>query len=307
MNNIIEKIINNIPSKDLKKCIITTKHKFDDIELVKMAYDFSTTYYERLNNLNDLLLIIKDAKIINLINDLLNIEGKKLEYIKKQEENSFYDVLVYENPSIYDASHYAFKTFLEANDFIKTYIDTLTKDGEGFYEDENIKYQICKRFFNNYSINDFEYSTDEVGYAEYIKGGILFDVSLNIEIENELCNQNCDGGCYECNNICNNNLLLDLAIKYPPFLKKYDLIKYKNYYKKSTYGIILMEQRNDDSSVYCIPLNMGFFSENEFKECHVIHEHIEVAKAELVNINELTQYQKDLYKNLVIFFKKENY
>ena len=294
-----ERLIDLIPSRNMKEKIRQSGFKFTDMGLVKLAYELTLSFDERIKNLSDLFVCVTNENAIITIKELLCAEKAKLNYFISQEDNIFYDVVVFERPKM-DGEHYAFKTYADSKTFIVNYVNAC-REKTYTNEDVNIKYEIHKRYFKTYATSNFDFYADVLACCEFGYGGVMKGISL---FEREL--RKCNGVCHKCLQRCAETNLCDLVIKYPKHLKRYDLIKYINYYKEQRYGVFLYSHGAKDSTDYCISLDLDFFDGYDFNNYYDAHVHVDATEGELADINSLSEKHKKLYYALVAYIKNEN-
>ena len=298
------KIINLLPSADLKKCIKEQKFTFGEKELLKFISEYSPTFYVMLS-------LIKEAEQ-KFCDKNARAHAKKLYDFKTRMQGEFMragDGFIYDIKFLFpntdcaqDDDTYVAKNFDEALEYIKFYAKYYYKKDER----KGMRATVSKK-----SLNVPKRGSDFDKCRAGTVGKCVVDEKLNIIYLNmdsfgyEVPCKNNRPFCNECR-----RCVTGIDPHYPPFLKKYDLVAYYDdlLYRPDNlkYGVFCadMEKYDDDSYVclledneYVQNRNGDFIDENGYYRIYDDHWHpslAEIIKPALDTVPEKV-YQDYLY------------
>lgn len=288
----INKIINLLPSADLKAKIKEIDYQFTESELLQIIYNYAPTFYEKLEML-DQFSKIASSDVAALAKAYIEYEQNNFNRFMAEDAGFIYELHIKETPDSLDECYIcaSYKAALVCIDrFYEEYAFLDIK------ETEKTKYKIIKRkiFFED---NKFE----EDAYMQCVLGAnkVILKVSdLNSSSDCEL-----DTICSECNEIC--PYRCD-EVKFPCFVGNYAIIKYLDYEEKEQYGVTICCDDECDGfgeEFYVIPLNSPSIRENRFDDNFYDHDHIPLPLAALADINELDETTRKNYLSFVEYLK----
>ena len=283
-----EEIIGLLPSKDLKAEIKKTGHRFTEAQLLQIINKYAVTFDERISLLERFSKqaspeISKVAKIL--------ISGHK-EALQKFCDNSegfIYELHIKETPRLADERYIcaSYESALECIDrFFERYADIDAK------ETEKTVYRIFKRRVFE-SGDGFEEDT----YAECVLGAGKMLLSVD-DYENEApCDT--DEECSSCPVVCSHWFE---ELMFPCFAFDKAIVKYSDYDGRERFGICLCGGEKCDmlaESLYIIPMDCDAIYYQRFEDVQNYHNHIDLPLAELADVDELKETDRNNYLNFI--------
>ena len=270
-----------IKSNSLKNMIKKTNKIFEPIELVKIVFNYSESYEQRLNLLSLIEANINDDSLKKYIMHIINTQREILDKFLEQEEKCVYELHINETPDSYE-ERYLCNSYMDAKNMIALFYQEY-----GGRESKLSKYKIEKRKI---------FKGKEKFEEDYLGHCILnFKREIcKVEIDNVNSYANiCDGRCGdECKMLCINNVYID----FPCFLKDMDIVDYVDYNGKSHYGVYLENMSNIKEEYYIIPLDCMAMRYYIFERDFYNHEHIEAPFVEKAELDNIPDDIKNIYK-----------
>ena len=314
-NSFENKVLKLIPSKDLKAEITATRHKFTDLELLKIIDDYSPALEEKLSLFKQAGEIFTEKKSKIHAKKLVHYYNRKFEKFIKTDENAVYDIDIKCNPNDCEEIYFT-KTYDGALALIKNFLKYYKSIGA--VDNKLSRYTITKR-----SIKFPQKPSDIEGrdLGECVLGQKLKVLSVDYYSIDTEYKDNCKYKCSNCKHDClSENPIYNL----PPFLKKYDLVafppKWKTYdifdgagyytFKNSRrieYGIVSydMGAYPDDDCACILFLNSRYvkdrtvntFDEKGYYPYLMQHEHVPYPDIEKVDKDDVPEevYSDYLY------------
>lgn len=288
-----KKIINLIPSADMKNYVFANGFQFREKDLLKIILNYAPTFDIKLKLFEEASRLLDDKNMRLLAKKRIAYENRQFNAFMQSGADVVYQLKI--KPDQYGEDEFMVKTFDDAIVLIKSYLKHYKIKGE---ERINTRYTIIKfstRLPDKPS--DFHWTRSKVGEL----GDCVLDGKLRIiylDIYNFGIEVKClkDVECEECDR-CINNMF---STHFPHFLEPFELVAYYNDLmynpKHITYGIscLDMEICDYDSLVvtiednpYIINRNGEFRDENGYYRIHDSHDHpscFEIIKPDLKNV-----------------------
>jgi hypothetical protein len=295
----VEKIIECLPSGDLKKKIRETNFVFSEKELLQIILDYANPMDLR----HDMLLKfseISSPEISALAREFIRYDNVAFDAFKNNN-GAVYKLKIREDP--YSAEY---EYFCQTYDAALALID---KYGEKykFEENEDTIYEIIKeRLFceNDTFFDDEIFSGCILG-----PGKTLVDVWSH-EVDTGECTV--DNACSDCDQICHHNCA---EVKYPNFAENYSLIKYidqgvdRRGQERFAVNVELPSRDNTKlETLFAMNLDSPYFGESKMcTEFFEAYTEIPLPIASLVSLEELTDEEKSMYSYIVEHLKNDPY
>jgi len=272
-----DRIVDLIPSKDLRNTIRSTDHRLTDIALLATVYHCAPDYSTRIEYLRMLeSIFVGDLKAY--VTRIIETQRQSMDSFLKNEPDAVYELHIKETTDAYDET------------YLCTSFDAAMKMIPLFYQEyecnENAlsRYRIVKRRI--FSAREGElFAEDHLGEAVLLPGGVIYSVEMN-----GIRAEDCDGLCLDCERYCIHNM----EIPYPCFTKHADAVKYRRYDGTERFGVVLQWDDAPTNECYIIPLDIEQIRYHDFKNAHYGHEHIPSALVERVSVEGLpVELQKD--------------
>ena len=290
-----ERIIDLLPSKDLKAKIKETKHQFTESELLQIIYNYAPTFDEKLSMLAQ-FSTVASPEIAALANAYIEYEQKNYNKFAEETAGFVYELHIKEDSTSPDVSYLcsSYKAALACIDlFYEEYAFIGSK------ETEKTKYRIKKRkiFFEE---NTFE----EDAYAECVLGRnkVILKVS---DLQDDTTSCELETLCSECKEIC--PYRCD-ELRFPCFAHDYAIIKYLDQEEIEQFGVALFWDGNCDGlreELYVIPLDSPPIREHRFSNNFYAHQHIPLPLATLAELDDLGEDMKKNYLAFVAWLKAD--
>lgn len=308
-NAFYNKIINLIPSADLKNAVFKSGFRFTDKDLLKIILNYAPTFDKKLELFETAAQKIDDKKMRTLAKKRIAFEKKQYDAFMQSDENIVYAIKI--KTEEYCEDFFITKTFADAVALIKKYIKYYEVKGE-------------ERFYARFTLTKMTTNVPEKPrdfYYQYCKVGNLGECVLDgkfniiyLDMSNFGVEVTCknDVDCGDCNRCI--NTMFDTH--FPHFLKPYDLVAYYADHlcepKKITYAIFDsdMEECDFDSHVidieenpYIQNRNADFRDENGYYRVYDAHEHPSYFKIFKPNLADVPQKISDSYNYAVPILK----
>jgi len=295
-------IIDNLKiSKSLKDYIINNRFQFSDNEMVYLIYKYSVDFDSKLKLLDLMRAMTEQNNTKNRINVGLEYLTKSKELFLRYEEDYIYDLHIQDLDYQRDDEHYLSKTFKGAMDRVDAYFEYY-KD-IGLKETNKTRYSVIKKSIKDYtSVKDFD--NDELGECQLGPGKTAqtFDYW---PLRNYGANE--DG--------TDNDQIWEsvesIEVDFPNIIQGYSLISYSDYWHKKTFGIVVPSSENSSalSELYILPINRKIYEvvsseQTRDTNVHDFHEHIEIAKIEVEDINKVDDFTKECHALLKFLLTK---
>ena len=295
----VEKIIECLPSCDLKKKIRETNFVFSEKELLQIILD----YAEPMDVCHDMLRSfseIASPEISALAKELIRYHEVAFDMFKNN------DGAVYELKIKVDPYSSEYKYFCQSYDAVLALID---KYGEKyrFEENEDTTYEIIKNKL--FSENDIYFDNTVFSGCTLGPGKTVLGIWSH-EVDTGECTV--DNVCSDCDQICHHNCA---KVKYPNFAENYSLIRYidqgdeRRGQERFAVNIELPYGDNTRLETLCaMNLDSPYFGEAkmcaEFFEAYV---DIPLPIASLASLDELFEEEKNTYFAIVEHLKNNPY
>lgn len=293
---IINQIINLIPSNTLKKSIIKSNHEFENLELVKIIIEFSSTWKEMISYLNILKEYINENNLVDYINAFLEYENKKYVLLVNNGSNYVYEVDMYPGSlgdkylcptfestfSTIDSYKIAYKNFIDIrakNEIIiskcrvfeRKNSEDVDNNDEPVYAVLNYDKEIIRIYseLESPTFDSFSLSDKEILYPNTFKAGDLVYVDIN---------------------------------KFPKFRMSYNCY-YIEYENDKRFGINSFDNVKSDDICCFLDLSSEYveyrkieINKNGYCDYLMCHSHLDFGYLEKVNLDEVHQKIRDDYE-----------
>ncbi len=299
------KIVNLIPSADMKNYVISNGFQFREKDLLKIILEYAPTFDKRLELFEEASRLLSDKKMRLLAKKRIAFENRQYNAFMQSGPDFVYQIEIKSHRNLEIKSYintidtedeYIVKTFDDAIILIKKYLI--------YYEVKGAE-RISTRFtITKFSTktpdkpSDFSYEKLKVGdIGKCVLDDKLRIISLDMYyFEKEVTCKIGDVDCDECERCIQDGF----TTHFPHFLNKYDLVAYYidliNTPKRLTYGIFCldMEECDYDSLVVTIEdnpyiqnRNGDFKDEDGYYRIHDAHDHpscFKIIKPDLKNV-----------------------
>ncbi len=293
-----KKIINLIPSEDMKSYIKQNDFEFNEKDLLKIILDYSPTFDDKLRLFEEASTILYDKKLRTLAKKRLDFEKKQYNAFIQTDPNVVFQIIIKikTDYAIGDEDSYITKSFDDAIILIKKYLK--------YYEIKpkelaDARFIITKKTTNAPDKpSDFFYKYNKVGDLGKCvldnKLRIIYLDMYNFGIEVK-CKSDID--CDECNRCIRGGF----TTHFPHFLQKFDLIAYYDDLlynpKHLIYGVFTLDMEDCDYDSYVIDFeespyiknrNGYFKDENGYYSIYDSHDHpscFEIIKPDIKNVS----------------------
>ncbi len=287
----IDKIIELLPSKDLKAKIKQTNHQFNENELLQIIYNYAPDFNTRIELLEEFSKIVS-SDVSALAKVYIEYEQEAFEHFRERSEGFVYELCVKETPDSYEEKYLcsSYEAALVCIDkYYEEYADVDAK------ETDETRYEIVKRkvFSNNDSFEEDAYWSCELGPNKTVLKIYDYKSSSDCDLYNV---------CSECNQICIHRCD---DVLYPCFACNYAIIKYYDHKGKECFGVNICLHECDGfaSEFYVIPLDSSEIKEHRFEDNFYAHEHIELPLATLVTPDELEETMRNNYFDFIDYLE----
>lgn len=287
----IDKIVELLPSSDLKAKIKETNHQFKENELLQIIYNYAPDFDTRVELLEQ-FSEIASSDVSALAKAYIEYEKDAFKQFRERTEGFVYELCVRETPDSYEEKHLcsSYEAALECIDkYYEEYADV------GAKETEKTKYKIVKRkvFSENDSFEEDTYWSCELGPNKILLK--IYDYKSCSDCE-------FDSSCSECNQICIHRCD---DILFPCFACNYAIIKSYDHKGKECFGVNICLQECDGlaSEFYVISLDSSIIKEHCFEGHFYAHQHIDLPLATLVTPDELEETMRSNYFDFVAYLR----
>ena len=281
-----DKIINLLPSADLKKCIKEQNYTFGEKELLKFIAEYSPAYEVMLNLIKEAEQKFCDKKARAHAKKLYGFKARMYGEFMRAGGGFIYDIkfLFPHFDGGQDDDTYVAKNFDDALEYIRFYAKYYYKKGER----KGMRATVSKK-----SLTVPKRGSDFDKYRAGTVGKCVIDEKLNViyldmyDFGHEVP---CTRGIYCCCDDCRRCIDV-ISPHYPHFIKKYDLVAYYDdlRYRPDSikYGVFCadMEQYDDESYVcllesneYVQNRNGDYIDENGYYRIYDDHWHPPLAE-----------------------------
>ncbi len=308
------KIINLIPSADMKNYVISNGFQFREKDLLKIILEYAPTFDKRLELFEEASRLLSDKKMRLLAKKRIAFENRQYDAFMQSGPDFVYQIKIKSYMNTFDTEEeYIVKSFDEAIILIKKFL---------IYYDVKGAERISTRFtITKFSTktpdkpSDFSYKKLKVGdIGDCVLDDKLRIISLDMYyFGKEVTCKSGDVDCDECERCIEDGF----TTHFPHFLNKYDLVAYYNDLintpKRLTYGIFCldMEECDYDSLVVTIEDNPyiqnrnGYFKDEEgYYRIYDAHDHPSCFEIIKPNLQDVPQEIIDGYNYALPILKK---
>lgn len=306
-----KKIINLIPSADMKNYVFANGFQFREKDLLKIILNYAPTFDIKLKLFEEASRLLDDKSMRVLAKKRIAFENRQYNAFMQLNLHTVYQIEIKTDPNAIEEETYLTKTFDEAVILIRDYIKCYDiKAKERIYA----RYTIKKKTTNlpNKPSDIYNDKVGTLGQCVLDSRFRIIDLYMyNFGIE-VTCKKSVD--CEECDRCINDHMF---SIHFPHFLKEFDLVAYYDDLmynpKHLTYGIfdLDMEECDCDSHVialednpYIINRNGDFQDENGYYRIYDAHDHPSYFEIIKPDLNDVPQGIIDGYNYAVSILKK---
>lgn len=305
-----KKIINLIPSADLKNCVFQNNYQFTEKDLLKFILRCAPTFKKKLELFKEATLVLEDKMLRRLAQKRIDFENKQYDAFMQAGENIVYEIEIKTAPNAADEETYLTKSFDDAVAMIKLFIKCYDiKAGEL----TEARYTIKKKT-TNLPQSPRDIYNDKVGAL----GECVLDNKFRIiylDMYHSGNEVNCKNG-VDCNE-CNRCISSWFTTHYPHFLQHYDLIAYYDdpLYNPThlLYGIFDSDMEKYDFDTHVINIldnryiqnrNADFIDENGYYRIYDAHSHPDYYEVFKPDLKDVPQKVLDDYNYALPVLKK---
>ena len=294
-----DKIIDLLPSKDLKQKIRETDFQFTEPELLTIILAYAPTYDQRLAMLDEFSRTAP-PKLAKVAEYFIAHQQEVFRRFVEERDGYVYELHIrYELPfddKIYRCTE---KIICASYEAALDCIDSFYKENEDLEikETEETEYMVVKR--NVFAVGDR--CIDDQNAVCFLGPSkkLLRVEESNLSVSG---GRGCNNDCLKCEQICPG---WSVDILYPCFAFSFSLIRYRDqdvsldFEGKEHLGICLCAEecckdcRAD--AYYVIPMDCEPVRYHRFERVHEEHDHIPLPEAELVRIEELDEETRGNY------------
>lgn len=252
-----DRVVNLIPSKDLRDAISENGYVLTDIALLAAVFHCAPDFASRIEYLRMLESAFTGA-IKTYTARIIETQHQMLDAFLNNADGAAFELHIKETPDAYD------ETYLCSS------FDAALKMIPLFYQEYNCKenpssrYRIVKRRIFSSGAGE-AFSEDYLGEAVLLPGEVIYSVDMD-----GFCAEDCDGLCLDCGRYC----VRSQEIPYPCFTSHGDVVKYRRHDGAEGFGVVLQWDDAPAGECYIIPLDSEQIRYHDFKNAHHSHEHI---------------------------------
>lgn len=290
------KIIELLPSNDLKAEIRRTDYKFSDGQLLQIIYKYAPTFDERIS-LMERFAEQAEPNIAQLARFFIADQKELLKQFQENDGSFIYELNIKKNPDSY-CEKYICASFEAALRCIDGYYEHYSPYVK---ETEQTIYRVVKR-----KIFDINIEFDEDYYAECnLRAG---KVIVSVRDNKRYGDCGFDNSCTDCDQIC---VWRQDQLTFPCFVKHLDIVRYKSTYTMDGFGLkdyfaVCLFPENycvDECDLYGIKLDSYAITQRKFDEIHNCHCHPELPRSEVVSPESLDKEMRENYFAFVEYAK----
>ncbi|MBQ8834960.1 MAG: hypothetical protein IJ001_08585 [Oscillospiraceae bacterium] len=281
------RIVNLIPSEDLRNVIKSTAYQLTDIALLSTVYYCAPDFASRIEYLQ-MLEAVFTGEIKAYITRIIETQHQMLDAFLRNETGVAFELHIKETPDAYDET-YLCSSFDAAVKMIPLFYQEYDSN-----ETALSRYRIVKRRI--FSAQEGElFFEDYLGEAVLLPGEIIHSVEMN-----GYCAENCDGLCLDCERYC----VRRQDVLYPVFAGHADAVKYREHDGSVGFGVVLQWDDAPTNECYIIPLDCEQVRYHDFKNAHYAHEHVPSVFVERISVDRLSDKMQKDYLAYSAFLKE---
>lgn len=259
------KVIKLIPSITLKEFLKGSKFKFKEKDLLVIINDYSRNYDEKIGLLQEAVNCIEDKDVVFHAKKLIELHTRYYDDFMRPSDDCVYEINIITDDAFPEERVFITKMFEDALILIKNYNKNYS---DGYVLNSKAGTLIAGKFayykiYKSTAIapqkpSDIHEKVGHLGECILGKKLEILDVDMyNYGVTDlyKCKNKDCDG--------CKNKCISMHHIKFPAFLKQYQLVAFK--YDKIDYGVMLYEMQDGDNDSYIIDLDDNDFIVNREK------------------------------------------
>lgn len=271
------RIVNLIPSTDLRNAIKDNKYRLSDIALLSTVYHCAPNFASRIEHLQ-ILEAAFTGEIKKYTARIIETQRQMLDAFLGRDANSIYELHIKETPDAADET-YLCGSFDAAMKMIPLFYQEYD-----CAENASSQYRIVKRRIFRGSAGE-SFAEDYLGEVVLLPNGVIHSVDMD-----GFCAEDCDGLCFECDRYC----IRGQEVPYPRFTSHGDTVKYRKHDNSTGFGIVLQWDKAPTYECYVIPLDSVQIRYHDFKNAHYAHEHIPSVWVERISPDSLSdEMRKD--------------
>ena len=291
----VNKIIELLPSNDLKAEIRRTDYHFSDGQLLQIIYKYAPSFDERISLMERFAKQAEPA-IAELARFFIADQKELLKQFQENDGSFIYELNIKETADSY-CEKYICASFEAALMCIDGYYEHYSPYVK---ETDYSIYRIVKR-----KIFDGNHKFDEDYCAECNLKTNKVIVSVKADREFNDCGFD---DCSDCDQIC---VYRQDQLTFPCFVKHLDIVRYKatftmdGFGMKDFYAVCLFPENYcvDECDLYAIDLDSYAITQHKFDEIHDCHCHPELPLTEVVSPESLDEEMRANYFAFVEYTK----
>ena len=293
------KVINLIPSNDLKKCVKERNYQFSEKEVLKLILDYAPYFEKKIEMFETAAEVLEDKAMRTLAKKRVAFERKTYDAFMSAGDGYVYEIDVKINPNDVGDDTLIAKTYEDA---LKV-IDSCLKCYEITAKERTwARYTIKKKTIGVPQRPNDIYKGKAGTVGECVLDCKLRILSLDMYAFKQEVPCKKDVLCYECERC------IDVTdLHYPAFLKCFDLVAYYDDYLHDpnhlTYGILCCDMQDCDFDSYVVSIddneyiknkNIDYQDEDGYYRVFDYHDHPDYTK--IIKVEE-KDVPKDTYEN----------
>ena len=289
-----QKIVDLLPSADLRAKIRASNHRFRENELLQIAYRYAPTFEARMEWLEN-FAETATPPVAALARAYMERDRASLAWFTEASPHVVYELCIRVTPSAYKEK-YLCATYKDA----LVCIDRFYEAYESAEEGEATRYEITRRKI--FSETD-PFDEDAEGLCILGPDKTVLEVSdygSFVDCERE-------ASCSACEEVCARRCD---EVRYPRFIEHHELVRYSDFSENDAFGVCLcLEDEDGDtvSELYVIALDTAVMRERHYEAegnpyaFHEAHRHVEPPHVTRASADELDERMREVYDAFMDF------
>ena len=295
--NMIEKIINLIPSEDLKRKIKETNHTFRENELLQIIENYAEPRDLRLDMMRSFFEVAGE-EISKLAKEYIRYEEAMFTCFVANNGKAVYELKIKETPDSYEECY-----LCESYNAALISIDKFYRKYSFAKENKSTVYKISKRWVLS---EDGDFGEDKLAECTLGPGKEVMRLWCD-EIRSVDCKV--DNLCSDCNQICHRRCD---EVEYPNIAKNYSLVKFKGNNGEDCFAVNMELPDRDNrfmGELYALDLDSKGIATHNFSRDAIFdaHTHLALPIVTLASPDELPENKKATYHALVEYLENNPY
>lgn len=286
--DMIDEIVELLPSKDLKAKIRESGYAFSELDLLQIIYGFAPSFEKRLVLL-ERFARVSSPEIARCVELYSEWQMRLFQLFCEESDGYIYELHIKEQPDAYD-ERYICSSYEAALKYIDLYYGEYGDVGSE--ESEKTRYKIVKRRI--YTGDEAQgFCEDEMAVCVLGAHKTVLSVSDTRQwTPYDDYKGECDGDCMDCTKVC--PWRAD-EILFPCFTHDRDAVSYTDHDGNTHFGICFQKDESPMDYLYIIPLDSNALRYHAFDEDLQAHEHIFAPLVEVVPLGALDEKMRADY------------